>query len=256
MTVAAVRSHSRRALTWPAVALLGVILLTQPWHGAINPAGLGFAGLAAIGWAAYILLTQRVGDRFTGIGGLSLTVPIAAVTAAVVGIPQATGHLTLGVLAATAGLAHPAPGPALRVRAARAAPHDSHRVRDPHGPRTRHRGAPRAARAAPEPLACPARRHPARRPCRRRRSTRWTPPKGRRPGRGPLRARPHRLTRTAPSRRETAAPAGLNQTSAPTATVKPARVQRDQGQRPAPGPCRLRPGPATIGRRVVGRSAG
>ena len=44
LTVAAVRSHSRRALTWPALALLGVVLLTEPWHGAINPAGLGFAG--------------------------------------------------------------------------------------------------------------------------------------------------------------------------------------------------------------------
>ena len=178
LTVAAVRSHSRRALAWPAVALLGVILLTEPWHGATNPAGLGFAALAAIGWATYILLTQRIGDRFTGIGGLSLTVPIAAVTAAVVGIPQAAGHLTLGVLAATAGLAHPAPRTAVRVRAARAAPHDSHCVRDPDGPRTRHRGAPRSARAAPEALACPARRHPARRPCGRGRSTRWkTPPR-------------------------------------------------------------------------------
>ena len=105
LTVAAVRSHSRRALIWPAVALLGVILLTQPWHGAINPTGLAFAGLSAIGWATYILLTQRIGDRFTGIGGLSLTVPVAAVTASVAGIPQAVGHLTLGVLAAAAGLA-------------------------------------------------------------------------------------------------------------------------------------------------------
>jgi inner membrane transporter RhtA len=105
LTVAAVRSHRTRALTWPAMALLGVVLLTQPWQVGINPAGLGFAGLAAIGWAAYILLTQRIGDRFTGITGLSLTVPIAAATAAVVGIPQATGHLTLGILAAAAGLA-------------------------------------------------------------------------------------------------------------------------------------------------------
>ena len=105
LTVAAVRSHSRRALPWPALALSGVVLLTQPWHGATDAAGLGFAALAAIGWASYILLTQRIGDRFAGIGGLSLTVPIAAVTAAVVGIPQAAGHLTLGVLAATAGLA-------------------------------------------------------------------------------------------------------------------------------------------------------
>src|SRR5919199_607106 len=36
LSVAAVRSHSTRALTWPAVALLGVVLLTQPWDGDIN----------------------------------------------------------------------------------------------------------------------------------------------------------------------------------------------------------------------------
>ncbi len=105
LTVAAVRSHNRRALIWPAVALVGVVLLTQPWQGDFNPTGVMFAALAAIGWAAYILLTQRIGDRFTGIGALSLTVPIAAVTAALVGIPQAAGQLTLPVLAAAAGLA-------------------------------------------------------------------------------------------------------------------------------------------------------
>ena len=109
LSVAAVRSHNKRALAWPALALIGVVLLTEPWKGDINLAGLGFAGLAAIGWAAYILLTQRVGDRFAGIGGLSLTVPIAAATAAVAGIPQATGQLTLGIVAAAVGLAllHP-----------------------------------------------------------------------------------------------------------------------------------------------------
>src|SRR4051812_37115152 len=105
LTVATLRSHSRRALTWPAMALLGVLLLTEPWQGSIDPAGVGFAALAAIGWAVYILLTQRLGDRFSGISGLSLTVPIAAVTAAVAGIPQARSHLTVGVLAAAAGLA-------------------------------------------------------------------------------------------------------------------------------------------------------
>ncbi len=104
LTVAAVRSHSARALIWPALALLGVVLLTEPWHGQIDLAGIGFAGLAAIGWAGYILLTQRVGDRFTGIGALSLTVPVAAATAAVVGIPQSAGHLNLGILAAAVGL--------------------------------------------------------------------------------------------------------------------------------------------------------
>ncbi|MFC4903890.1 EamA family transporter [Kocuria oceani] len=105
LTVAAVRSHSLRALAWPALALSGVVLLTEPWHGRIDLAGIGFAGLAAVGWGFYILLTQRIGDRFTGIGALSMTVPVAAVTAAVLGVPQAAGHLTPGVLAAAAGLA-------------------------------------------------------------------------------------------------------------------------------------------------------
>lgn len=105
LTIAAVRSPTRGALVWPALALVGVLLVSRPWAGTVNLTGVGFAVLAAVGWAVYILLTQRVGDRFTGIGGLSLTVPIAAVTAGVAGIPQATGHLTYAVLAAAAGLA-------------------------------------------------------------------------------------------------------------------------------------------------------
>jgi len=105
LTVAAVGSHRARALSWPALALLGVVLLTEPWLGHISLAGVGYAGLAAIGWATYILLTQKVGDRFSGLTGLSITVPIAAATAAVAGIPQAAGHLTLGVVATAAGLA-------------------------------------------------------------------------------------------------------------------------------------------------------
>lgn len=106
LTVAAVRSHTRRAFTWPALALLGVVLLTQPWRGEMDGAGIAYAGIAAVGWAGYIVLTQRVGDRFTGIGALSITVPVAAVTAAVMGIPQAAaGHLGFGVLASAVGLA-------------------------------------------------------------------------------------------------------------------------------------------------------
>ena len=105
LTVAAVRSHNRKALIWPAVALLGVVLMTEPWQGAFNPTGVASAALAGGAWGVYILLTQRVGDRFTGISALSMTVPIAAVTASVVGIPQATGHLTIGTLATAAGLA-------------------------------------------------------------------------------------------------------------------------------------------------------
>ncbi|MHA7278125.1 EamA family transporter [Arthrobacter sp. MDT2-2] len=105
LTVAALQSRSPRALIWPGLALCGVLLLTEPWHGAVNPTGVLFAGLAAVGWGIYIMLTQRIGDRFTGISALSLTIPVAAATAAVIGIPQAAGHLSPGVLAAAAGLA-------------------------------------------------------------------------------------------------------------------------------------------------------
>lgn len=105
LTVAAVLSRSRRALVWPALALVGVVALTEPWEGDINGPGLGFAALAAVGWGVYIVLTQKVGDRFTGISALSMTVPIAAATAAVVGVPQAAGHITPGVMLAAAGLA-------------------------------------------------------------------------------------------------------------------------------------------------------
>lgn len=105
LTVAAIRSHNRKALAWPALALVGVVLLTQPWRGDFNPTGVAWAALAAVAWGVYILLTQRIGDRFSGIGGLTLTIPIAAAAAAVVGIPQAASQLSLDVLAAAFGLA-------------------------------------------------------------------------------------------------------------------------------------------------------
>jgi inner membrane transporter RhtA len=105
LTVAAVRSHNRRALAWPALALLGVVLLTEAWQGEINLAGVGIAALAGVGWGTYIVLTQRVGDRFSGIGALSITVTIAAITAAIAGIPQASANLTPGIILTAAGLA-------------------------------------------------------------------------------------------------------------------------------------------------------
>ena len=105
LTVAAVRSHSRAGLAWPVLAMCGVVLLTEPWLGDIDPAGIGFAAAGAVGWGSYLLLTQRVGDRFSGIKGLTLTIPIAAATAAVVGVPQAAGQLDLPIVLTAVGLA-------------------------------------------------------------------------------------------------------------------------------------------------------
>ncbi len=99
LTVAALSGKNIRAALWPLLALVGVVLLTRPWTGAVDLVGVAFALLAAACWGLYIVFTQRVGDRFSGIQGLALATPVAAVTAAVVGVPQAWGNLSLEVLA-------------------------------------------------------------------------------------------------------------------------------------------------------------
>ncbi|WP_336659730.1 EamA family transporter [Leucobacter sp. USHLN153] len=109
LTVAAIRSHSRRALAWPFLALAGVVLLTEPWHGAVDLGGIAFALLAGVGWGSYILLTQRVGDRFPGISGLAVTIPIAAVCSAVVGVPGLVANFEWRFLLIALGLAVLAP---------------------------------------------------------------------------------------------------------------------------------------------------
>ncbi len=105
LTVAAVRSHDRRLLVWPALALCGVVLLTEPWHGSVDTGGIAFAALAGLCWGTYIVLTQHVGDRFSGITGLALTIPVAAAVTAIVGVPQAQGGFSLVVISTAVGLA-------------------------------------------------------------------------------------------------------------------------------------------------------
>ena len=98
LTVAAARTHSRRALLWPLLALAGVLLLTEPWTGSVDLIGVVAALVSATCWGSYILLTQHVGDRFSGVDGLAISMPVAAVTASFVGLPQAIGGITLPVL--------------------------------------------------------------------------------------------------------------------------------------------------------------
>jgi inner membrane transporter RhtA len=103
--VAVFRSQNRRNLVWPVFAAVGVLLLTEPWTGRVDLVGVLLAGVAAFGWAGYILLTQVVGDRFSGVDGLAITIPIAALAASIVGIPQAWGNVTGLVLLQSLGLA-------------------------------------------------------------------------------------------------------------------------------------------------------
>lgn len=106
LTVAGVMSKNRRALIWPALALVGVALLTEPWKGSVDLIGVGLALASGVCWGLYNVFTQRVGDRFSGISGLSLTIPVAALATMPVGLPQVVnGNLTWWVLPAAAGIA-------------------------------------------------------------------------------------------------------------------------------------------------------
>jgi inner membrane transporter RhtA len=103
--VAVARGRGGRMLLWPALAAVGVLLLTEPWHGAIDPVGVAFALAAAVCWAGYILLTQRVGDQVTGIRGLAVSMPVAGLLATVVAGPFAFDDLTWELVLAGLGLA-------------------------------------------------------------------------------------------------------------------------------------------------------
>lgn len=105
LTVAVLRRSGRWGLVWPPLALGGVLLVTQPWSGLTDLGGIAFALAAAGCWAAYILLTQRIGQRFHGVVGLAISMPAAALAATPVGLFQAAGHLGPMVVLACAGLA-------------------------------------------------------------------------------------------------------------------------------------------------------
>ena len=73
----------------------GVALLTLG-DGAGEPldaAGVAFAGVAAVCWAGYILLTKRVGARWAGLEGLSVSLVVAALVTLPAGVAGAGAEL-------------------------------------------------------------------------------------------------------------------------------------------------------------------
>jgi len=101
----AVARGRRHTVIWPVLAAVGVVLLTEPWHGTADPVGIVFALSAGACWAAYILLTQRVGDDVAGIKGLAVSMPVAGIVATLVAGPSIFGQLTWELLVIGLGLA-------------------------------------------------------------------------------------------------------------------------------------------------------
>jgi inner membrane transporter RhtA len=84
LTVAVVGSRRLIDLMWVGLAGGGVALLGLS-RASLNFAGVGFALLAAVAWAGYILLSAQTGRRWPGLTGLA----IASVVGAIVLAPPA-----------------------------------------------------------------------------------------------------------------------------------------------------------------------
>ena len=95
----------RRRLLWPGLAAAGVVVLTHPWQGGASLPGIACALGAAACWAAYILLTQAVGDEVAGLQGLATSIPVAALVTTLVTGPGIRPALTPHLLLAGLGLA-------------------------------------------------------------------------------------------------------------------------------------------------------
>ncbi|MDO3635726.1 EamA family transporter [Mycolicibacterium arseniciresistens] len=105
LAVAIAHGRGLGRIVWPASAAAGVLLMTEPWSGTVDPVGVMYALAAACCWAGYILLTQRVGDQVAGIGGLSVSMPVAALVATAVVGPDVFDRLTPQLLLIGLGLA-------------------------------------------------------------------------------------------------------------------------------------------------------
>lgn len=107
LVLSVVTGRRASSLLWAALALGGVVLLARGGvDGGLDLAGVGFAAGAAAMWAAYILLSARVGSRFPGADGLAMAMTVAAGLTLPWGLlssgPALLDPVTLGLGAAVA----------------------------------------------------------------------------------------------------------------------------------------------------------
>ncbi|MQA73253.1 MAG: EamA family transporter [Solirubrobacterales bacterium] len=91
--VALVGSRRRSDLLWVAMAAGGILLLAPTPGGGLDALGVGLALLAGAFWAAYIVLSERIGRSFAGGQGLALAMCVAAILLLGPGIVDGGGEL-------------------------------------------------------------------------------------------------------------------------------------------------------------------
>jgi inner membrane transporter RhtA len=92
LTVAVIGSRRLTDLLWVALAGMGVALLGLS-RATLTLAGVGFALLAALGWAFYILLSAQTGRRWPGISGIAVASMVGAIVLAPPAIVEAGSQM-------------------------------------------------------------------------------------------------------------------------------------------------------------------
>ena len=92
LTVAVIGSRRLTDLLWVALAGMGVALLGLS-RATLTLAGVGFALLAALGWAFYILLSAQTGRRWPGISGIAIASMVGAIVLAPPAIVEAGSQM-------------------------------------------------------------------------------------------------------------------------------------------------------------------
>ncbi|OBF34840.1 hypothetical protein A5724_15750 [Mycobacterium sp. ACS1612] len=103
--VAVAHGKGSHRVVWPGLAAVGVVLLTGPWTGSVDPIGVLFALGAGACWACYIVLTQRAGDEVSGINALAVSMPVAGLVATIAVGPAVLPRVTPDILLIGIGLA-------------------------------------------------------------------------------------------------------------------------------------------------------
>jgi len=104
--LAVATSRRGRDFAWIGLAALGILLLTPEIGGALDPLGVALAGAAGLCWAAFTVMSQRIGRVMPGHSGLAIAMAVAAlVVLPVEVVVGGLGSLDLGLLVAALAVA-------------------------------------------------------------------------------------------------------------------------------------------------------
>lgn len=98
LSLSAALSRRRREFACVGLALFGVVLLGET--GAhLNATGIIFVLLAALGWASYIVMSKKIGERFAKLDGLAIAMTVATLCSSPFGLRAGAKLLHPAVLA-------------------------------------------------------------------------------------------------------------------------------------------------------------